>query len=103
MTSATAWPPDSPGYQACRIASQLSVSGVNAIAEPEQFTYTTLFPDSFNAFRQLRCTDGNSMLVRSPFLKPGYDTGISSPSSWPESPPTKITTSYPLSFLINPV
>ena len=37
-----------------RMASQLSVSGVKAIAEPEQLTKTTFLPASFKAFRKLR-------------------------------------------------
>src|SRR5665648_125895 len=43
------------------------------------------------------------MLVRSPPLKPRYDTGISSPSSAEERPPTNTTKSVPFSLLIRSV
>src|SRR5690606_25436738 len=97
-TSATALPPDCPGYQACKIASQLATSGSNPIGDPEQLTKTTFFPASFSAFIKLRCTAGSSISVRSPPLKPGRLTPISSPSREGDIPPTKTTTSASCTF-----
>ena len=85
------FPPSSPPYQAWMMASHDSSSGVSPIAEPEQFTKITFLPALWSIASVSRCALGNSMLVRSPPLKPSSFTRISSPSSLGEIPPTKIT------------